>query len=215
MSAQSPHCTDDVEVWDEAPYIIILTREAIHVKKFDTIGGREKAIDSIGSGADPKSSLGMMTRTVPFNALRTAAVVPDMGVLVVYGSRLKDPIRIQMINPTTARRIFDRLRERLKESQGGRWEVQSAKASANDVPFDPQLGVAVFFGLVAILGLVIGAIEGVPNQGLAIAVALAWLGNALGKVWSFLLAGAALAAAIYFCVRWIKALPPKLFTQRD
>ncbi len=159
--------------------------------------------------------MGMLAKTVPCSALRTAAVVPDMGVLVVQGSRLKDPIRVQLLNTTAALQIFNRLRERLIESQGGAWEVQTGKANANDVPCDPQLGIVIFFGLVAILGLVMGAMEGVPNQGFIIAIALAWLGNLLGKVGSFTLAGVAIAAAAYFCIRWVKALPPKLFMRRD
>lgn len=214
MSATSRHSADDVDVWDESPWVVVVTHEAVHAKRFDTVGGREKALDKIEAGEDPGSVFGIMSKSVSYRVLRSAAVVPDMGVLLVQGRRTTDPIRTQFQNKDAALQVFESLRERLRHSQGGEWEVQTSKANANDVPLDPQLGIALVFGIIAILGLVMGAMEGVPNQGFIIAIALAWLGNLLGKVGSFVLAGAAVVAAIYFCMKWVKALPPKLTMRR-
>lgn len=214
--AAVPHPSkDSADVWDEAPYIVVLTHDALYAKKFDTESGREKAMDKLDAGSDPHTALGLLTKTIVYDALRSAAVVPEMGVLVVQGGRLQDPLRAQFPYKEAALAIFERLRERFKESQGGAWETRFGKANANDVPLDPQLGIAVFFGVVAILGLIMGALEGVPDQGFILAIALAWLGNLLGKVGSFLLAGVAIVAAVYCCLTWVKSLPPKLTMRRE
>lgn len=205
----------EVEIWDEAPDVVALTREALYAKRFDTTGGRERAVEQLHAGAEPKSAMGLLTKTVPLDALRSAAVVPELGVLVVQGSRLKDPMRLKLANPDSALQIFERLRERLCDYRGGEWTVQTGKAGANDVPFDPQLAFAVILGIVGIMGLVMGATEGVPDEGLIIAIAFAWLGSLLGRIGSFIVGGLAIAAAAWFTIRWLNGLPPKLFIRRE
>jgi hypothetical protein len=212
---QESHSSIDIEVWDEAPDVVALTREAIYAKRFDTIAGRERAVEQLYAGVDPQSAMGLLTKTVQFDALRSAAVVSDMGVLVVQGSRLSDPLRVKLANTNTARQIFERLQKRLREYPRGEWTVQTGKAGANDVPFDPQLLFAVIFVIVGIMGLVMGATEGVPDEGFIIAIAFAWLGDLLGQTGSFILAALAIAAAAFLTFRWLKGLPPKLFMRRE
>ena len=194
-----------VFLWVSGMHLVAITEDQLLAKRFETQTNREKAARKIQAGEPAKSAIGMLTKTFSLDSIRNVCLVPDLGVLVVRGGRLKEPLRLEFPDHDAAAEIFATLHA-VCPTAG---DVQSGKASVNDVPLDPQLGLAILFGLLGIACVVSGAFETGPIQGWGKAQGLGKLGQWLGPIPAILIGVVALAAMGYFTLIWWRNLPEK------
>jgi hypothetical protein len=197
-----------VSVWVSGGLVVALTKDMLFAKRFETQSGREKAVRSIEAGEPVKSAMGLLTKSISLEAVRSVCHVPAVNVLVVRGGRLKDPVRLDFSEGKTPTEIFAALHARCGDGA----EIQSGKASVNDVPFDPKLGLTILFGLLGVGAVIFGALDKGPI-GAGRARFLEQLGRTIGPVGAFLIGGLFLAIAIATTVSWWKNLPEKRFFQ--
>ncbi|MBS0263693.1 MAG: hypothetical protein JSS02_17250 [Planctomycetes bacterium] len=195
--------------WEAHSQVVAMGDGALYVVRCSEPSACAPLLQRLAAGESPHDVLGGTAKRIPLDRVSSVAWVPSLHLLIVRMGWWKEPWRITFESADSSEAAFTAIAGGIP----GEGTAVQSRVGPHDLPLDQQKGLGIFLGFMALLTLLLGALEGTDGGPVAGPAAkfriFAELGQQLGVVGAVIVISLALVLAGAGFVWWYRRWPLK------